>query len=242
MDLNIIVAHLESLEETIISKLIDRVQFKLNPVIYQPGNSGFVGAEGKSLFEIRLLFQEEMDAQFGRYSQPEERPFNKNLPEPKRRVSTAAPELYISDYNQINLTAQIMKSYLNLVMEICPDGDDKQYGSSVVADVYAFQAICERIHFGSFFVAESKIQSNFETYSQLIKEKNKEALMNLLTRKEVEDRIILRVKEKLAYAQAKVNTAIRTTINPDIILQFYRDHIIPLTKEGEILYLLNRII
>ena len=36
------------------------------------------------------------------------------------------------------------------------------------------------------------------------------------------------------------NSAIRRVIDPDHIVDFYRSCIIPLTKKGEVLYLLNR--
>ena len=73
-DLSSIAANLEGLEETIIFMLINRAQFAQNQMIYEPNASGFEGAEGRSLFEVRLRCHEEMDAEFGRFSAPEERP------------------------------------------------------------------------------------------------------------------------------------------------------------------------
>ena len=54
LDLKLIAARLEGLEETIISKLIDRAQFHVNKIIYNPGASGFAGDTEASLFQIRL--------------------------------------------------------------------------------------------------------------------------------------------------------------------------------------------
>ena len=45
---------------------------------------------------------------------------------------------------------------------------------------------------------------------------------------------------KVLHIQAEVNQEIRITIDPGVFFQFYRDHVIPLTKKGEVLYLLNR--
>ncbi|MBN2439812.1 MAG: chorismate mutase [Spirochaetales bacterium] len=240
MNLELIAARLEGLEETIIHKLIDRAQFRVNSVIYLPGKSGFTGAQGKSLLEVRLFHQENMDSQFGRYRQPEERPFLQGLVPPMRLVTLSDTGLMIDNYDKINLTKEILASYINLVPQICPDGDDAQYGSSVVTDVYALQAISERIHFGSFYVAECKYRDNTSHYTQLIKARDEEGIMAALTRKEVEDRIITRVADKVAYIQARVNRKVRNVIEPEAILQYYRDYIIPLTKKGELAYLLKR--
>jgi chorismate mutase len=66
-------------------------------------------------------------------------------------------------------------------------------------------------------------------------------MLALLTRKDVEEKIIARIRGKVAAAQAKVNRGIRHVIDAREILRFYRDCIIPLTKEGEVLYLFNRV-
>lgn len=235
-----ITARLEGLEETIILKLIDRCQFKTNEIVYHSGKSGFAGERKKSLLEVRLSHEERMDALFGRYIQPEERPFTHRLPKPKRRVTIGETELALDDFDIINVTGDIFASYLSLVPLICTSGDDKQYGSSVVADVYALQAIAERIHYGALYVAESKFHQETSRYRELIKNRDAEGILAALTRKEVEDRIIARVREKVMHVQASVNRNVRNTIDPEIILTYYRDHIIPLTKKGEVLYLLNR--
>jgi chorismate mutase len=240
MILDLIAAKLEGLEETIILKLIDRCQFKANPSVYEKGKSGFTGEKSKSLLEVRLFYEENMDALFGRYEQPEERPFNNNLPESRRVVSIPKTGLSIRDYDAINLTSKIMESYIQLIPKLCKDGDDGQYGSSVVADVYSLQAIAERIHYGALFVAESKYRSSPSLYSKLVKERNEQGIIDSLTRKEVEERIILRVAEKVAHVQSTVNRKVRNIVDPETILTYYRDFIIPLTKKGELLYLLNR--
>ncbi len=240
MNLENIAAKLEGLEETIILKLIDRCQFKANPSVYERGKSGFEGEKTKSLLEVRLYYEERMDALFGRYKQPEERPFNDNLPKPKRHVSIPEAMFSIRNYDIVNLCAEILSSYIGLIPKICKEGDDGQYGSSVVADVYALQAIAERIHFGSLYVAECKYINSPALYSKLIADKDESGIINALTRKEVENKIISRIFEKVAHVQGTVNTNVRNTIEPNVIFEYYRDYIIPLTKKGELLYLLNR--
>jgi chorismate mutase len=81
LEIDTIAARLEGLEETNISKLIDRAQFCVNKRIYRPGESGFEGENKRSLFLLRLFFHEKIDAQFGRFCVPEERPFFSLLPE-----------------------------------------------------------------------------------------------------------------------------------------------------------------
>lgn len=240
LKLELIAAHLEGLEETIISKLIDRAQFCANPPAYRHGASGFAGATDQSLFDLRLHAQESIDAQFGRYVVPEERPFCTNLPAICRAVSLPHIPLHLADYNQVNLTALIRQRYFELLAHLCPPGDDHQYGSSVEHDVAALQAISRRIHFGAFYVAESKYREQPHAYENWIALRDRLAILAQLTRKSVEDAIIERVRQKVAYAQAQVNRKVRICIDPDCVLQFYRDTIIPLTKEGEIEYLLHR--
>jgi chorismate mutase len=240
LDLNLIALQLEGLEETIIYHLIERVQYRKNSIVYAPGQSGFTGFAAKNLLDIRLLYHERMDAVFGRFCVPEERPFNKKLPKPRRKVHLPSYPLALKDYNSVNLTARIKQDYLKLVDMICRGGDDGQYGSSVENDVYALQAISRRIHYGAFYVAEAKYRKKPARYEELIHTRERSALLQALTRKEVEEKIIVRVKEKVRRAQAKVNTKIRTLIDPTLILAFYKDTIIPLTKQGEIEYLFYR--
>lgn len=240
LDLASIAATLEGLEETIISKLIDRAQFRHNPLVYLPGKSGFTGEQTLSLFALRLRYQEEMDAEFGRFCVPEERPFNASLPTPQRTVVLPDRGLRIDDYNAVNLTGEILQSYLDLVPRICQTGSDEQFGSSVEHDVYAVQAIARRVHFGSLFVAESKYRENPREYQQLVAAGNRSAITEKLTRKEVEDRIIERVRTKVHALQSTANTRVRHRIDPEIVVTFYRETIIPCTKRGEVLYLLQR--
>jgi len=109
--MTLIAAHLEGLEETIIHRLVDRAQFAANPTAYARGASGFDGAGEQSLFDLRLRYQEEMDAVFGRYHVPEERPFHRDLPESRRSVHLPENPLRIADFNLVNVTARIVNGY-----------------------------------------------------------------------------------------------------------------------------------
>ena len=240
LDLNLIAAHLEGLEETIIHRLVDRAQFHANAVAYESGKSGFENATDESLFELRLRHHEEMDAVFGRFVVPEERPFHRDLSSASRSVSLPYSPLRIGDLDLVNLTPDIVSAYIDLIPRLCPIGDDGQYGSSVEHDVMAIQALGRRIHYGALYVAESKYQSQPDEYQAAIDTGNRGRLVDLLTRPEVEKRILGRVREKVDYVQATLNTSVRTHVDPETVMALYRETIIPLTKEGEVRYLLAR--
>jgi chorismate mutase len=240
IDLEAIALRLEGLEETIIYHFIERAQYRLNAPVYQPNRAAFQGFEKESLLDIRLLYHERMDAAFGRFCVPEERPFNTGLPNPRRTVNLPVYPLALKDFNTVNLTAEIKKHYTAFLPSFLREGDDGQYGSTIEHDVFALQAIARRIHYGALFVAESKYREKPEEYRALAAENKREEISSRLTRREVEERIIGRVKEKVAAAQATANTRVRVTVDPEALLRFYRDTVIPLTKEGEVRYLLNR--
>ena len=139
------------------------------------------------------------------------------------------------------MSLEIETSYLDLLKKLCRPGDDGQYGSSTEHDVYALQSIARRIHFGALYVSECKFSADPETYSALITAHDVEALNLKLTRKEVEDKIVDRVREKVESIQSKANPKVRYLINPETAVEYYRNTIIPLTKKGEIAYLLKRL-
>ncbi|RPJ03756.1 MAG: chorismate mutase [Spirochaetaceae bacterium] len=240
LDLAAIALRLEGLEETIIYHLIERIQFLRNSIVYTAGKSGFDGEPDRSLLDIRLLYHEKMDSAFGRFAVPEERPFTPGLPEPRRKVNLPDYPIVLEDFNSINLTSKIKHAYIDLLPEICQEGDDGQYGSSVEHDVYALQAISRRIHFGALFVAESKYQDNPDLFRKMTNASDQTGIIKALTREEVERKIISRVREKMEIVQSTANPEIRVLIDPDLVVRFYKDTVIPLTKEGELLYLLSR--
>ena len=239
MNLSEISHRLESFEETIVFKLIDRAQFAANEMIYERGKSGFKAAWNSSLLELRLAAQEQMDTQFGKFCTPEERPFMvKSAPRRKAMVDDSG--ICIDDCNAINLTEEILAAYRSFVPLFCREGDDGHYGSCVECDVYALQAISRRVHYGSLYAAECKFRDDPEGFGRLIDADDREGLLAKLTRKEVEDATIKRIREKTESTQALVNPEIRRAITPELVVDFYQHHIIPLTKKGQVLYMLNR--
>ncbi|KAJ1870330.1 chorismate mutase aro7 [Coemansia sp. RSA 486] len=104
--------------------------------------------------------------------------------------------------------------YVNTVVPgITASGDDTNYGSSATRDIECLQALSRRIHYGKF-VAESKFQdpSTHDEYVRLIKEKNRDRLMELLTNSRVEEQLLKRLKAKALIYGQDLSSA---SLNPD---------------------------
>jgi chorismate mutase len=235
-----IAGRLQGLEETLIYKLLDRAQFAHNPEVYQKGKSGFSGQGTQHLLWHRLHHQEKLESYFGRYLIPEERPFTAPLPAPGRNPLGWDHPLPLQDLEKVNVTADLLSAYLPFVARICVPGDDRQHGSSVEHDVMALQAISARVHYGAFYVAESKYLGQPKEYRNLIKNKDETGLMKLLTRPEVEEKILQRVQDKVEKIQGATSPLNRHLVDAGSIREFFAQSVIPLTKKGEIFYLLNR--
>ena len=79
-----------------------------------------------------------------------------------------------------------MDLYLQELMPgITQPGDDNNYGSAAMQDVLCLQALSKRIHYGKF-VAEAKYRAQPEQYKQLIKNRDRDAIMQTLTDEVVE--------------------------------------------------------
>ena len=90
------------------------------------------------------------------------------------------------------------------------------------------------------YVGETKYLSDPATFRKAIDANDFGTLKTLLTRPTVEQRILRRVEEKVKVLQAAAKVDTRITIDPLVVRKYYAEYIIPLTKEGEILYLINR--
>ena len=236
--LNELSSFLESLEEEIIGRFISRAQFRHNPGIYEA--EGFADGLSGSLFSLRLLHQEKMDAVFGRYALAQERPLSCGLPPAQRELSPSGVVFPLADYNTVNLMKDIVQSYCWLVPKICRPGSDEYSGYSAECDVLAVQALGRRIHYGSFYVAERKYRDAPDFYRALIDAKDADGITAALTRPQVEEATIRRVRAKTEALQGRASAG-RIRLPPDAAGDFYSDVIIPLTRKGELLYLMNRI-
>jgi chorismate mutase len=225
-------------EETIIFSMIERSQFKQNINIYIKGFIQIPDFPG-SFLDYFLAETEKVHSRVRRYTAPDEHPFTENLPEP---LITTSDYTWPIKKTEININRKILQIYIDTIIpQICRDGDDRNYGSSSLCDITALQSISKRIHYGKF-IAESKFQTQSEEFTKLIKLKDEQGLMDLLTDATVEEQVLNRVKIKAAaYGNEPTAAVNEFKIEPDIIRSIYKSEIIPLTKEVEVLYLLQRL-
>lgn len=226
--------HLESLEEEILSAYIARAQFARNEAAYS-----ISGNPEQSLFDAFLLGIEEVNAGFGRYTDPLERPFNSNLPPPKRLAIVQDRGLKIPNYDLASVTPEIKEAYLKFLNVICLPGDDKQYGSSAEHDITALLVTSQRIHSG-MIVAEWKYGMNPEMYDSLIRAGDEAGLMAALTDDKKEEQVIARVRLKAQQRKDVANQKVRHVIEPDEFAEYFKITVIPLTKTVEVRYFMNR--
>ncbi|KAJ7044173.1 chorismate mutase [Mycena alexandri] len=259
---------LNRLEDTIIFSLIERAQFAQNPRIYQRGafpELTAVGFQG-SWLEWFLKETETFHAKARRYTSPDEYPFTSDLPDPIL-PSLKFPKILYP--NSINANPSIMTFYIETIVPRITRGatealatwkrangisreaefeDDRHcnYGSAATIDVEALQHISKRVHYGKF-VSESKFQENPAAFIPHIQSRNRAALEGLITKPEVEKKLLLRLKKKaVTYAQDIADGDFKrevafSKIDVDGVVDLYESFIIPLTKEVEVDYLLNRL-
>lgn len=148
---------------------------------------------------------------------------------------------------EVNVNSAIMEMYLDhLLPGIAEVGDDGQYGSSAMYDVMILQSLSKRIHYGKF-VAESKFRKQTAEYTELIKREDADAIMELLTDRDVELKVIERVKLKASTFGQDLNSVGGSEadrilrLDPDAIGALYDTWVMPLTKDVEVEYLLRRL-
>jgi chorismate mutase len=236
------------LEETIIFGLIERSQFAVNKEIYATGKNSLLktasttSEHSESYLDFFLEKTEQLHASLGRYTSPDEHPF---LIE-----GTFVPLIQAQSYpqslkpNSININEKIKAIYeTKIIPRICQNnGSDGQYGSSATMDINVLQSISKRIHFGKF-VAEAKFLQEKEKYSKLIKNNDADGLMKLLTKQSVEDKVVERVTLKAGtYGLDPTTTDTPSyAIPPEEVGQLYREFVMPLNKDVQVSYLLQRL-
>ncbi|KZV73744.1 chorismate mutase [Peniophora sp. CONT] len=259
---------LTRLEDTIIFGLIERAQFAHNPRIYQRGafpelvNISFQG----SWLEWFLKETESFHAKARRYTSPDEYPFTpvSELPQPVLPALAYPPLLHP---NRVNANSSILAFYTRSIVPRITAGatralaaskrakgivgedeqeDDGNYGSAATLDIEVLQAMSKRVHYGKF-VSESKFVADPAAFIPHIRSRNTEALEGLITKPEVEARLLQRLRKKAQmYAQdfasdGEVLASGKGKIDVDGVVDLYESYIIPLTKEVEVDYLLQRL-
>ncbi|KAH9811507.1 chorismate mutase [Melampsora americana] len=241
------------LEDTIIFLLIERAQFAHNQIIYENSNKFIeLHADHETSFLGWILRQTEIiHAKVRRYEAPDEYPFTsiKELPQ------SILPKLDQSNFlypNTINVNDQIKGFYIDQIVKPLTNkegrsSDDGHYGSSAVRDVEVLQAVSRRIHYGKF-VAERKFRDHPSTFVPHILSSNSAELEKLITVKHVEDALIRRLEVKARMYGQEVDSAgnpidHRETnkVNVGVVVEMYREWVIPLTRHVEVEYLLRRL-
>ncbi|KAM9935830.1 hypothetical protein OXX80_004610 [Metschnikowia pulcherrima] len=246
LDLNNIRAALVRMEETIVFGLIERSQFFSSPSVYQRNKYHIEGFDG-SFMEWLLLQTEKVHSQVRRYEAPDETPFF-----PHELLKPLLPpveyaKVLASYSDDVNVNGEILDFYVHKIVPqvSCQQGDQNENSGSVsVCDVECLQALSRRIHFGKF-VAEAKYRSEPELYKKLILAKDVKGIEASITNQAVEDRILLRLKEKCeAYGtdpSLKYSQRQQAKVDPELIVLLYKQYVIPLTKKVEVEYLLRRL-
>jgi len=242
-NLNLIREQLAQFEDSIIYTLLNRSKYPLNPGAYLnlddlAEKSKF---DGKSQLEFMLFNDEKFKSTLGKFQSPQEKAFffNQSKFDNSKKNLSIIPDSLI---NKINLTNNILESYSNLLKNIS-FGDDGNYGTSCEADILALQTLSSRIHFGTFYISEAKFLENENFYSKLALKNDSNGILRELTNLEVENNIYNRVIEKVENAQRFYTNSVfsnENKINPKIIGNFFREVVFPLTKTGEVKYLMLR--
>ncbi len=197
-------------EETIIFALIERAQYRHNPIVYKKEGLGELGVppgskpteDEMSFLEYMLTGTEALHYAVRRYSSPEEHAFfPERLPSEKVLEELEFPDDLLSNQggaSDVNFNPILLRKYIDVIVPaITVPGDDEQHGSTVLADIAVLQALSRRVHYGKF-VAESKYLGDPEGYQKLVNEGDSDGVMKLLTNEVVEAKVLRRARLKAA--------------------------------------------
>ncbi|KAI9842596.1 MAG: chorismate mutase aro7 [Sclerophora amabilis] len=247
LDLSNIRFQLIRLEDTITFHLIERVQFPLNRTIYIPGALHLPDSE-LSFLDWMLHEQERFQSLIRRYQSPDEYPFFPDALETPILKPLNYPE--ILHPNNVNVNQKLKKSYIDHILPAAckeferPERGEAQenYGSAGTCDVACLQALSRRVHFGKF-VAEAKFQKETDRFVHLIRTEDREGIGAAITDEKVEKKVLerLRLKAKTYGTDPSIGAEASGKINVDAVVAMYKDWVIPLTKEVEVEYLMQRL-
>ncbi|EJT77954.1 chorismate mutase [Gaeumannomyces tritici R3-111a-1] len=248
LDLNRIRFQLIRLEDTITFHLIERVQFPLNRNIYVPGAVEIPNST-LSFMEWYLREQEALSSRIRRYKSPDEYPFFPDALQEPILPSLNYPK--ILHPNDVNVNPKIKEFYTEKFLPaVCSDfgHDDRgpqqeNYGSTATEDIACLQSLSRRIHFGKF-VAESKFLKEQDRFTALIKACDRDGIGRAITNEAVEKQVLERLRLKAETYGRDPSTPqsdIPNKINVDAVVAMYKDFVIPLTKEVEVEYLMQRL-
>lgn len=227
------------------------MQFPLNANIYQPGAVPIPDSD-LSFMDWYLQEQERLQSLIRRWESPDEYPFFPDAVRPPILPSLAYPQ--ILHPNDVNVNAKIKDFYTqHFLPRVCPDFgradrgvSQENYGSSATCDIACLQALSRRIHFGKF-VAESKFRTERARYTAMIEAGDREGIGNAIVNKAVEKKVLERLKLKAQTYGTDPSLGAsggeeQSKINVETVVAMYEEFVIPLTKEVEVEYLMQRLL
>jgi len=153
MELKDIRIKIDQMSERIVSGLKDRSRYPLSAGIF---SEEF--CNGKTWFEYRLLGEQCLDAEFGRYKFEDQHPLlfpKEDLPKPKMKRNP--PKIGVAKVG-IDVGNKVIELYKKILEKICQPGEDRNsYGEIAKLDVANVLALYERICGLGQEVAELKI-------------------------------------------------------------------------------------
>ncbi|KAF7101123.1 hypothetical protein CFC21_102520 [Triticum aestivum] len=245
-------------EDTVIFSLIERAKHPMNLPAYDDracfGPAGRHGRRNGSFVELFVRESEQIQAKAGRYQSQQEVPFFQS----RVPFTLAPPYNFTTDLHpgaaSVNVNDAIWGMYFSeLLPQLANNGsDDGNYAVTAASDLACLQALSRRINYGRY-VAEVKFRGDQQRYTALIRSKDKDALMKLLTSEAQEDVVKRRVEKKaMVFGQdVTLNGPTETgddtssqssfKVAPSVVYELYDRWVIPLTKQVEIEYLLHRL-
>ena len=234
MELEKVRDRLIELEDIIIKGLCERANYKQNLEIYEHNAEQFKyknNFEG-TYFDFMFKQIENVHSIAGRYNCFDEKPFYKGLEEcqVEREYNSQIPDEILKFSKKINFSPWIKIGYLNFINELCEKDEDVHYGDSTLCDIFNLQAISKRIHYG-ILVMEAKYKDNQSQYDKLLSQNNDISIGSALKNVSVEQKVLQRVKEKSIKNGFK---------NPNKIVKFFKNCIIPMTIQVELDYIFSK--
>ncbi len=232
LDLGRLRGDLDTMRNTIVFGLIQRSGYATNEAVYVPGGVHINGFTG-SLLDYLLISREKADGTAGRWDDEREQPFFRESATVLRRVERA-PSPSTLPIRLVNRNDEIKDRYIAALRILCGGGDQRnEYGTVALLDIETLRNISLRVHYGRQ-IAESKIRDNGEKGMHL---------RELSRREKWEDvREALRdlSREATVLSDVHKQAVIFGARDPEPIMVFFSETIIPLTIAVEVEYLRKR--
>ncbi|MBN1981414.1 MAG: hypothetical protein JW795_07785 [Chitinivibrionales bacterium] len=234
-------SQLEAWEAPILQRLIERAQFACNDAIYDRNKpNSFIqdrGSPHRTLLDLRLHYTEQVYSLFGRFTVPHECPFFPSDAEIGQSCVTEGRE---SLQKLVNLSYEIKEYYQAFLPQLCQAGDDGQYDYTTEKDCDLLFIVARRIHFGSLYIGEAKYQAQPTLFQSAIDISDSAALEQLITQPVVEEKTFDRIQKKALILQSGSITGAWRVVAAEILTNFFRTVVIPLTKKGQVICLLQK--